>query len=127
MGNTYVAGSGVDRDRVRLLLADTSLTTYVFHDAELDDFLDLQGGDIFLAAATGMRVLAVNAGKRELWYQVTGLLVDRRGSTRAILAVAESLEKRALAEPWELESVLDYFVTETGEDRSQYVTGPTWP
>lgn len=40
-----------DRGKVRLLVYDTGATTAVFTDADIDAFLELSGGDVFLAAS----------------------------------------------------------------------------
>lgn len=49
-----------NRDRVRLLIKDTSDTNYVFQDEELDAFLTLESSSIKRAAALAYEVIAGN-------------------------------------------------------------------
>ena len=52
-----------DKDRVRLLISDIggdSTTDFIFSDNEIENFLSLKGGNVFRAAAIGLRTIAVN-------------------------------------------------------------------
>ena len=119
MAFTYTAG-GTGTSLVRLLLADTNSSRYAFEDAELQAFLDLEDADSRLAAAPGLRTLAVDAAKRAVWYQINGLMMDRRVVPKLLLDEADKLEARVMSTPFEFESVLDSVIDYAGVDRSQY-------
>ena len=128
MAFTYTAG-GTGTHTVRLLIADTNSATFVFEDAELQSFLDLEEADARLAAALALRSLAADAAKRAVWYQLHGnsLSMDRRSVPKLLMDAADKLESRALGAPWEFESILDSVVDYAGIDRSQYADSPSDP
>lgn len=117
---TYTPASPTDRDRLRLFISDTNAAQYVFEDEELQLFLDAWPGDLHLAAAQALRAIAISQAKFAIYYQVNGFSLDRRGVAKNLTDLADKLEARVLATPWELESVLDHVVDEAGVDRSVY-------
>ena len=128
MAFTYTAG-GTGTHRVRLRIADTSATAYVFEDAELQSFLDMEEADERLGAALALRTLAADAAKRAVWYQLhaNSIWMDRRSISQHLLAVADKLESRALSAPYEYESILDAVIDYAGIDRSQYADSQSDP
>jgi hypothetical protein len=72
-----------DRGKTRLKLADTDAETYVFEDAEVDYFLSV-GGTVNKAAIEGLRVLIVDAARRQKFFVLKGLSFDNRGQVAAL-------------------------------------------
>lgn len=126
MSFSYSPGAPSSRDYLRLIIGDTSATLYVFEDEELDMYLSLPtvGGEVQLAAAQAIRTLAVNQAKQALYYSINGLTMDRRRVAPTLLEAAAQLEKTAISAPWEIESILDHFVDDAGEDLSTYSDSP---
>ncbi len=63
------------RGRVRLNLADTDSTAYVFEDAEIDQLLSSDGG-VDNATAALIRVLLADRGRRSKRFSMQGLSLD---------------------------------------------------
>lgn len=123
MSFSYATPATSDVHRVRRLIGDTTsgAGNYVFEDAEVQDALDDEGGDRNLAAASLLRTLAVDAAKRAIDWRVNGVGLSRGQRADQLLRMAETLEKKAVAVPYEYESVPDRSVTVFGEDRSNYM------
>ncbi|MDP3766807.1 MAG: hypothetical protein Q8S13_02225 [Dehalococcoidia bacterium] len=121
MSATYTLG-GSGTHQVRLLIADTDVSgTYVFHDEELQVFLDLNSADVRLSAAQALRTLAANASKRAVWYRINGLDMDRRSVAKTLLDTAKAIEDGAISAPFEYESWVDAYVSPgDGRDLSRY-------
>lgn len=123
MAFSYNTSSPAARDKVRALIGDTTSTSYVFEDAELDIFLDLVDDEPQVAAAMALRTLAADRAKMALRYRLNGssMEVDKTTIARQLLEAAAAMEKRATSVPFEYESVLEHEVTSSGEDLSNYV------
>ena len=117
---SYALTSRGSRDRVRLRVGDTASASYSFEDEELDDFLSDQGGDINLAAAQALRVLAADRAKFAVYYQVQGFSMDKRDAVRLLLEAADRLASAARGAPYEFESVTEFFTDVAGRDLSNY-------
>lgn len=61
MAATYTAGDGSDKNRVRLLIADTNVTAGVFllQDEEITDLLAMES-NLWLAAAMALELIAAS-------------------------------------------------------------------
>lgn len=106
---------------MRLVIGDTSSSSFVYEDSEIDLFLSLWGQDVHLAAVQAIRTLAVDKAKMAIYYSVNGFSMNRTGVADKLLAIADAIEKRAVAVPFEYESVLEYFVDEYGRDSGNYL------
>ena len=53
------------QERVRLLIGDLDAANYFFTALQIDEFLTLKGGNIWLSAATGLRVIAANLSRKK--------------------------------------------------------------
>lgn len=124
MSFTYSLPWSGARDYVRYLIADTVSGSAVFQDEELDGALAKWGGDARLAAAEAMESMARLYARNAISYSVTGFSLNRTQTYRALLEGAKALRDAALQEPFEFESVLDYFVDTAGVDRSNYENTP---
>jgi hypothetical protein len=120
---SYAPAAPASRDHVRLIIGDTNAAAFVFEDEELDMYLTTFG-EIQLAAAQAIRTLAVNQAKQALYYSINGLTMDRRRVAPSLLEAAKQLEDAAFKTPWELESILDHYVTDDGQDLSSYADSP---
>lgn len=126
MSFSYTTGSSAGtRDKLRLVIGDTTAASYVFEDEELDMFLGLENNDIYMTAAQAMRTIAVDAAKRAIFYRVTGFELDRRDPAKRLLEMANAFEKKALTTPFEFESVLEHDISAQGIDRSIYSDTPS--
>jgi hypothetical protein len=80
------------RDKIRTLIRD-NLTPYVWTDAELDVFIEIEGTDSYRCAANVLRAWAREKALEAYTYTMTdGKQMDKRNVTDALLAVAESYE-----------------------------------
>ena len=117
---SYNSDSPGDRDRLRLQIADTTSTGYVFEDSELDIFLSRSGSDINYASAMACRALAVNHAKRAIWYKVNGFMMERKDPAKRFLEMAQEFETAAKAAPFEFESITEDHVDSSGRDLGNY-------
>ena len=76
-----------DRGRVRFNLADTSVTAYIFEDAEIDQMLSTEGS-VDGATVACLRVLLVDKARRAKSFSMQGLSLD---DTAQIEAIKEAL------------------------------------
>lgn len=100
MAATYQPGSGAARDRLRMLIPDKTLdgltpvagvyalTSYLFLDAELDDFLAMEDGSVKLACAGALETIAgselmVNGVVAGLGYKIDAAAVATELRERA--------------------------------------------
>ncbi len=65
MTTTYTAGSGTDRNTLRLLIQDTDTDSALFQDEELDVFLATEANVYYAAARALSTLLSHWAGKGE--------------------------------------------------------------
>lgn len=105
MSATYTPGSSADRDRVRLLIPDKTLTgltpsggvytltTYSFLDAELDDLLTTESHPK-RAAALALEILAADPS-RAVAVSGQGYSIDRTKTARALMERAAALREQA--------------------------------
>lgn len=104
------AKAGRSKDRVRLLIADTTFVPLstgrppvgIFHDEEILAALSMHGENVFLAAAMLCRVLAVDASKVAVRIGIGrnsagGLEIDKTMVVKQYITIAKDLEKRAAA------------------------------
>ena len=95
------------RGKVRLRIADTTSTAYVFEDAEVDYALTA-GGSVNGAVVELARMLLANAALRTKYFNVKGLAYDDRHQVDAIKALIaeyggmpEISVSMPEAQPWE--------------------------
>ena len=109
------------KDKVRLAIGDTNSTYFIFHDGEITGLLAQTDQDVDLAAARALRAIAVNSSKTAIYYQVNGLMMDRRDVTRNLIDLAKQFEEKANSTPFEIEGVVDHEIElGSGEDQSNY-------
>jgi len=102
-----------NRGRVRLLIADTDATSYIFEDAEIDAFLTMQGSVVFLSAAQALEVMAVN----ELMVLKVIKLLDL---TTNGAAMAKALNDKATALRKQVDDEVDFDWAEMALDAFSY-------
>lgn len=110
-----------DRGKVRLSIADTNAAAYTFEDEEIDAVLSIYPGQPLMAGAILLRSLAANRARMEMYYRIHNFEMDRKGSARVLMDLADGMEKRAQSQPFEIESVLDEFLDQAGQDHGNYV------
>lgn len=91
---TYSPGSGTNRDRVRLLTTDTDTTNPIFQDAEIEDFLALEGDDVRLAAAQALDVIASSEALVLKVMKLLDLQTDGAKVADALRAHAKELRRQ---------------------------------
>lgn len=76
---------GTNRGVVRLNLSDTNSAAYSFEDAEIDSFLS-RGGSVNAATVLGLRVLLVDAARRQKAFSLPGMTYSDAGRVAGIEA-----------------------------------------
>ncbi len=103
MAATYVPGRS-NRDRVRLLITDVqrgdpynpqTVTDPLFQDEDLDDLLLFEGGDVRMAAAQALDIVASNEVLVLKVQEQQGLRTDGAKVASALHARAEGLRNQA--------------------------------
>ncbi len=97
MAATYVPGRS-DRDRVRLLITDVQLADPLFQDEELDDLLLFEGGDIRMAAAQALDIIASDEVLVDKVRTIGNYRTDGAKVADSLRARAESLRNQAAGE-----------------------------
>lgn len=93
MAFTYDVSS--DRGKVRMLIPDSSATSYVFEDAEIDAFLFLEDSDVRRGAALALETLASNEALVLKVIKVLDLQTDGAKTADALLKRAGLLRGQA--------------------------------
>lgn len=83
-----------DLGKVRLLINDTG-SSQVFSDAEVQAFLDLEGGSVKLAAAQALDTIADDEALTSKVIRTQDLATDGRATASILRARAESLRQDA--------------------------------
>lgn len=95
MTATYTPGSGLARDRVRLLLPDTNVDSAVFSDKELDEFLAMEAQNVPRAVALACETI----GSSQLYLlkviRALDLTTDGAAVSREYRQRAKELRNRA--------------------------------
>lgn len=89
MAFTYDLAVLPDVSRVRLLISDVNPLDYLFEDAEIETFLDLDGGNVVLAAARSLEVIAANEVMVQKRIKILDLSTDGPAEAKALLEVAQ--------------------------------------
>lgn len=84
-----------DRGRVRMLIPDSSTSSYVFEDAEIDAFLSLEGDDVRRAAALALETIASNEALTLKVIRILDLQTDGAKTSDALLKRAALLRGQA--------------------------------
>jgi hypothetical protein len=122
---TYTAGSGTDKDKLRLLIPDRPVKGRApearFSDQELTDFLSM-GVTLFESAALACEVVAMDETKRMMSVSVnSGMSISRSGSPAFWLQRAKALRENELKTPWEYIDSVGYEIDGFGRDHSEYL------
>jgi hypothetical protein len=84
-----------NRGKVRMLTPDSSATSYVFEDDEIDAFLALEGNDVRRGAALALETLASNEALVLKVIKVLDLQTDGAKTADALLKRAALLRGQA--------------------------------
>lgn len=122
MSFTYSQPWVTGRDYVRFLISDRVSTNYHYGDEELDTLLLQWSGDARMAAADALDAWAAELSRNAIKYYVTGFGLDRTRTAEFMLKTAKHLREEARKVPFEFESVVDHYMTQYGEDWSNYIT-----
>ncbi len=85
---TFTYDPSTSRGRVRLLATDTKETNPIFEDAEIDVFLDLNDGEVLLAAAQALDQMAANQAYVLKVISNNGLRTDGAAVARVLSGLA---------------------------------------
>jgi len=123
-----------DRGKVRLLIKDNAIgedgpvsgpihgTDFVFTDADIDAFLDLNGDDVWRASADACRSLAADGIGGALLVRLSGIDVDLKKIPEYWMALAARYQARSdNDDPVEYIDSYDHQISSFGEDESEYV------
>lgn len=123
MSFSYDPSTGSARDKLRLMIADTNASDYIYEDAELDLYLSMESQDPQLAAAKAIRTIAVDKARMAIFYRINGFNgfeLDRRQVAKDLLEAAKAIEESAKTTPFEFESIMQWWVGADGVDRTSY-------
>jgi len=129
---SYSYSLSTSRGKVRLLIRDTTDEVvpikgehYVFSDAEVDAFLELNSEDVWAAAADGCNALAADEILGALRLKLSGFEIDRTKVPEYWNKLAEKYEKKAKeGAVVEFIDSFAYEISEFGEDDSEYMGDP---
>ena len=126
MSFTYDIALSASRDILRFLVQDTSLTTYVYEDEELDGLIALEP-NLYQAAALALRAKLPQYIQRAISYSIgtTGngiLAINRKDIPKYFMGLIENYEEKAMSVPEEYLDSFDYSIDAYGRDMSQYIT-----
>lgn len=118
-----------ERGQCRLLMHDntdgTYGTDYEFTDADIDSMIDLNSGDVYLAASTLCRILAVKATPTAFILKLPGALeLNKKDIATIYNTLADRYERRSLSGPGGVVEFIDSYdisIDQLGRDRSEYV------
>jgi ABC-type sugar transport system substrate-binding protein len=125
----YTYAPATDRGKVRLLVMDWTTesgpeqgTDYVFGDADIDAFLNLNDDDVWAAAADACRALAANNIAGALLIRLSGVDVDMKKIPAFWLAMADKYDRKSDdSDVVEYVDSIDHAVSFAGEDETEYV------
>lgn len=121
------------RGKVRLLVGDTDTATaanQIFTDEEIDAFLNLEGNEVYPAAAAACQSIAASSAKSAIAWRALGneLNVDKREVPAAYRELANQYRERATGEmsgPVEEIDSMDYEVGPFGDTGTSEFVGDT--
>lgn len=113
------------KDQVRMLIRDVDTVTaanQIFTDGEINQFIALNGSDVFQSSASALRSMAADASKCDILYRVLGdITVDRKSVSKGLLAAADKFEKQGIMLPgFHLEELSIRIDPATGIDQTEY-------
>jgi len=102
---TYIPGTPIGL--VRLLCTDRDPDNEIFSDEEIAVFLDLNNGNVRLAAADALDQIATSQALILKYIEVNGLKTNGQAVANALHQQAESLRARAAVEAAEDDEYID--------------------
>ncbi len=120
---TYSFDSSTDVGVLRTLLEDKEESTAEFSDEELESLLDLNGDDVWLAAADGARSLAAKFAKEAISIGLgrEDIRIDKKKKAEYFLEMAKSFSARSGGDMNEYIDSFNIIVDSVGRDRSEYI------
>lgn len=97
-----------DTGKIRLLIFDTDSTNYVFEDAELAVFYDIEGDSLKRAAALALETMASNEAFVQKVITLMDLRTDGAATARALLARADKLRSQADDEEYAADGAFEF-------------------
>lgn len=95
---TATYDSALPAGHVRVLISDVGGDTgsnFLYQDDEIDAFLGLNAGNVWLAAAAALRAIAANEAQVSKRIQYLGLHTDGAEVARSLNSLADRYERRA--------------------------------
>ena len=127
---TYSQDSSSDEGKLRLLIDDISTagtpvvgTDYYFEDDDLTNILDMNGSDIWAAAADCCRRFAAKFAKEafDLGLGKGDIKLDRRKKAEYYLTLAKDYDGRSGSDVVEFVDSYAYGIDRAGVDHSEYI------
>lgn len=120
MSFTYTPGSAGNRDKLRLLIGDTSGDSYIFENEELDLALSIEGSNVYQAAAMCCRSIATSRAKQAIAVKIMGdISIDKTKIPGFFMDLADKFEKRTQSEPVVFTDSFLVDIDNLGIDRSE--------
>lgn len=76
-------------EKVRLRIGDLASAVFAL-DAYIQEFLDANGGDVFLASADACRTMATSGWTLDKAEEIANYKLDRKGLIKSLLAAADA-------------------------------------
>ena len=106
MAATY--DPSLDSGKVRLLSQDTDLDNVIFNDGEIQAFLDLNVGDVRLAAAQALDVIAANEVYVQKRLKLLDLVTDGVQEAMQLRAQASELRRQVAEGSGDFTGMFDF-------------------
>lgn len=103
-----------DIGKVRLLVGDTTPSTAVNTDLEIQAFLDMASQNLRLAAAIALDAAANNAAKLAKIVKLGTLGIDKSSVFKALIIAAEKMRRTASPSPYVSSSDSNFSMTNDG-------------
>jgi hypothetical protein len=129
----YTYNTATDVGKVRALIGDTTTEktkikgeNYVFDDTEIENvFLELNGDDVWAAAADACRRLAADEALGAVRLKLSGMEIDKRTVPKYWLELATRYDQKSImGDTVEYVDSFVHEISEFGEDDTEYVGDP---
>ncbi len=119
----YSNTASSNKDRVRLLIADTIEDTHIFEDEEIDALLTMNSNELMATAAAACRIIAVDRAKQAIAYKLLtdSVEIDKTAVPKYFIKLADKYD--AMGENYCIEYIdsIQYGVDKFGSDHTEYI------
>ena len=123
MSFDYNNTASSNKDRVRLLISDTTEDTHIFEDEEINALLTMNSNILMATAAAACRIIAVDRAKQAIAYRLLAdsVEIDKTKVAGYFIKLAERYDVMDENYPIELLDGVQYEVSKFGSDLTEYL------